>query len=207
MWRPWARLFAAHEEDAAATLASQGTDLTHAGDLVVSGNPLLEPEPPGSRGPAEAEPGVALADSLATRWGASRDVAETDAADLAAIRRAAARDAINAIALAEVVSALAARGIPIRCPIIDDGVPQQFTWRAAQRRFLPGAARGARGPQLVLLGPSQALVRKHWHRLPVGGYLTRAAGMADPDPWDHAQQPAELRPPVRLRRAGHPGLR
>ena len=47
----------------------------------------------------------------------------TDAHDLATIRQAAARDAINAIALAEVVAALTARGDP-------DPVPDHRRWDA-----------------------------------------------------------------------------
>jgi hypothetical protein len=82
------------------------------------------------------------------------------------IRKGAAKDAINAGALHEVVTALRKRDIPIRTHIIPDGQPRQFAWDAASRRFAI-ASDGSAGPRLTLLGPSNGLVRKHWNRLPV----------------------------------------
>lgn len=82
------------------------------------------------------------------------------------IRKSNAKDAINAVALHEVVSALRERDVPIRTEIIRDGEPRRYAWRRDLRRFVP-AARGGDEPSLTLLGPSKGLVRKHWHRLPV----------------------------------------
>jgi hypothetical protein len=82
------------------------------------------------------------------------------------IRKGAAKDAINAGALHEVVTALRDRRIPMRTHIIPDGQPRHFAWDSGSRRFVI-ASGGAAGPRLTLLGPSNGLVRKHWNRLPV----------------------------------------
>jgi hypothetical protein len=91
------------------------------------------------------------------------------------IRKAAARDAINAISLAKVVEALRARRVPIHCQIIPNGAPQRFVWRKESRRFEGGARLRAQGPQISLLGPSESLVTKNWNRLPIGTYTAFAA--------------------------------
>jgi hypothetical protein len=78
--------------------------------------------------------------------------------NLAGIRKSAASDAINAISLARLTERLRVRGVPMSCRIIQDGAPQRFVWPEAS------------GPSLMLLGPSESLVRKHWNRLPVGVY-------------------------------------
>jgi hypothetical protein len=82
------------------------------------------------------------------------------------IRKSAAKDAINAVALHEVVTALRERDVQIRTEIIEDGEPRRYAWRQDTKRFVP-AARGGDQPILTLLGPSKGLVKKHWHRLPV----------------------------------------
>jgi hypothetical protein len=167
----WAQIFRAHAEDAAITLGPGAGDLTHAGALYeMRDDDGAEPN-------ARSRPDDvrALDEDLPGRWADNPVRATSDALDLAIIRQAAARDAINAIALAEVVAALAARSIPIRCPIIPDGTPQRYRWRSAERRFVASSARGGTNPGLTLLGPSESLVRKHWTRLPVGAYLARSA--------------------------------
>ena len=72
------------------------------------------------------------------------------------------------------MAALTARSIPIRCPIIADGTPQQFRWRASEKRFVRSSGKAGSTPTLTLLGPSESLVRKHWTRLPLGDYLARS---------------------------------
>lgn len=166
----WARLFRAHVQDAAITLGPAAGDLTHAGTLYEMVD-IDEPQPGPRSGPGSP---AALERELPPRWADDPARAAADALDLATIREAAARDAINAIALAEVVAALTARSIPIRCPIISDATPQLYRWRASEKRFVRSSARAGRTPSLTLLGPSESLVRKHWDRLPVGDYLARA---------------------------------
>lgn len=99
---------------------------------------------------------------------------------LALLRRAAAKDAINAKALADLVFALKNRGVPIACRVIPDGAARRFAWDAASRRFVPGKRLASDGPELLLLGPSEGLVRKHWRRLPVGDYLAKAEFLSIP---------------------------
>ena len=101
----------------------------------------------------------------------------TAAQNLAQIRKSAANDAINAISLARVVDALRARNVPIVCQIIPDGTPRRFVWRRSSGRFEAGANLTEQGPVLVLLGPSEGLVRRHWNRLPIGTYAV-VAGLA-----------------------------
>ncbi len=167
----WSRQFRAHAQDAAITLGPHAGDLTHAGALFEMDD-AGDGDPGARSGPDAVGP---LDRDLPKRWAADRARATSDALDLATIREAAARDAINAIALAEVVAALTARSIPIRCPIIADGTPAQFGWKAGERRFVASSTTRAMTPSLTLLGPSESLVRKHWSRLPLGDYLARSA--------------------------------
>jgi hypothetical protein len=44
-------------------------------------------------------------------------------------------------------------------------------WRNGSRRFEGNDHLPAQGPTITLLGPSESLVRKHWHRLPLGVYV------------------------------------
>jgi hypothetical protein len=90
--------------------------------------------------------------------------------NLAGIRKSAASHAINAISLTGITDCLRAREIPIRCYMIADGAPRRFVWRTGSGRFEGGRHLPEQGPTLMLLGPSEGLVRKHWDRLPVGVY-------------------------------------
>jgi hypothetical protein len=127
-----------------------------------------------------AATGTGRRDALSKRWTRYPPVADVDAANLAFIRRAAAKDAINASSLAKVVGALKARGIPIVCRMIRNGIPRRFVWREQQKRFVPGAQLQAEGPELTLLGPSEGLVKKHWNRLPIGDYVARLSFVTIP---------------------------
>jgi hypothetical protein len=166
----WAAVFRAHADDAAITLGDRVPDQTHA-DVLYECAADSVPLTPRRAGSADVPPAT---DRWPERWAEEPPRAGADARDLAIIRRATARDAINAIALAEVVTALVARGIPIRCPIIPDGRPSRFAWSSARRRFLPTTGTSTSGLGLTLLGPSAGLVAKHWHRLPVGEYVARS---------------------------------
>lgn len=94
------------------------------------------------------------------------EAGEAQRLSLSNIRKSAAKDAINATALHAVMQALSGRGVPVRSEIIDDGIPRRYFWQNTTRRFISGNVKGD-GPELKLLGPSRALVRKHWDRLPV----------------------------------------
>ena len=181
--------FRVHLLDADATLGLDGDEHTHADEEFVDEASVEEAERDARYGRAPLARHV-YADAAATahargeafkaRWQHYPPVAEVDAGNLAFIRRAAAKDAINAISLAKVVSALKARGIPMVCRVIRDGTPRRFVWRAQQKRFVPGAQLASEGPDLMLLGPSEGLVKKHWSRLPIGDYLLRLASVATP---------------------------
>lgn len=93
-------------------------------------------------------------------------IAEAQKRSLAYLRNSAAKNAINAAALNEVVKALRRRQITLRCQIIEDGQPRKYSWDRISRRFV--VRQLVRGePSLTLLGPSRALVRKHWNKLPI----------------------------------------
>lgn len=100
--------------------------------------------------------------------------ARTDAASLieprmlslANLRKSAAKDAINAKSLHDVLDALAKRKIPVRSEIIEDGVPKRYRWTPASRRFVL-ARPDSQGLTFTLLGPSRTLVNKHRVKLPV----------------------------------------
>jgi hypothetical protein len=108
------------------------------------------------------------------RWSLNASLIESDLRSLAFIREGAAKDGINISSLAEVVRALRARKIPMTCQTIRDGVPRRFVWSSTEDRIVPGARLSTSGPELILLGPSVGLVRKHWDRLPVGQYMALA---------------------------------
>jgi hypothetical protein len=55
--------------------------------------------------------------------------------------------------------------------MIAPGEPVRFGWSEAEGRFVRTAQRVTTDPELLLLGPSTALVKKHWDRLPIGTYL------------------------------------
>lgn len=108
-------------------------------------------------------------------WASRSGLAFTHGLSLAHIRRRAAEDAINALALDAVVTAARVRDVTIRCAIIPDGTPRRFVWSKADKRFEPNENGRSDGPILTLLGPSQALVKKHWDKLPLGDYLVKVA--------------------------------
>lgn len=103
-----------------------------------------------------------------------RGTAALQTTTLALIRRATAKDAINATSLAAVVNALKAKGVKIRCATIPDGKPRRFYWDPNAGRFSPIKASSSTTPELLLLGPSDGLVKKFWSRLPIGTYRTLA---------------------------------
>lgn len=163
--------FKKHWEAAAAQL---GGDLTHAGTTV---------DPPEALEPVDVHfrtlnPWFRFEDighALESRWREYPGFARTEVASLAYIRRAAAADAINATSLYQVVISLKRRKIPIRCQIISNGQPRYFYWDAGNERFVPQAQHPSDDPELVLLAPSQGLVKRHWQRLPIGHYSYLAA--------------------------------
>lgn len=108
-------------------------------------------------------------------WQGDQDLAHAHATSLAFIRHSTAKEAINALALDAVVAAAKARKLPIRCSPISDGLPRRFIWRQPSQRFEPNEQEATSGPELILLGPSQGLVKKHWDRLPIGSYLSMLA--------------------------------
>src|SRR5262245_19071471 len=108
-------------------------------------------------------------DDLKQYWLGHRHRAKVDARSLAMLRKSTAKNAITASSLEKVVVAVRARKIPISCPIINNGMPRRFVWRSNARRFDEGP-RLLGAPELKLLGPSRALVKKHWDRLPIGVY-------------------------------------
>lgn len=85
---------------------------------------------------------------------------------LANLRRGAAKDAINANALHDVLKALWNRRVPVRTEVIDDGTPRRYRWSATDRRFILTRS-DLDGLAFDLLGPSKSLVKKHRDRLPV----------------------------------------
>lgn len=87
-----------------------------------------------------------------------------------AIQRGSAKDAVNAVHLAELVTALRRRQVPMRCLPIPPGEPLKFVWDGACGRFVPGPGARPGDICLAILGPSLELVKKHADRLPVGSY-------------------------------------
>jgi hypothetical protein len=85
---------------------------------------------------------------------------------LANVRKSAAKDAINAKSLHEVMRALSKRSIPFRSEVIDDGEPVRFRWDSKAARFIKTHPDFA-GFTFTLLGPSRSLVKKHRDRLPI----------------------------------------
>jgi len=108
-------------------------------------------------------------------WSENHTAAIAQARSIAYIRRAAAKDAISATSLYKVVKALKARKIPTSYQMIEDGRPRRFVWKAHRNQFVPGANLNSDGPEFILLGPSDSLVKKHWNKLPIGTYLAMVA--------------------------------
>jgi len=113
-------------------------------------------------------------------WSEDHARAKAQSRSIAYIRRAAAKDAINATSLDKVIKALKARQIPTAYQFIKDGRPRRFLWKKDRDRFVPGAYLKSDGPELVLLGPSEGLIKRHWDRLPIGGYLSKLAYISIP---------------------------
>lgn len=90
---------------------------------------------------------------------------------LARLRKAAARSAITATHLAEVMDAINKRSdkVGVRCRTIPDGSPVELRWSKVHRKFLAGTAANDALPKISLLGPSESLVKKHRDKLPVMG--------------------------------------
>jgi hypothetical protein len=112
-------------------------------------------------------------ESLGEEAIASVSAGSTTAYDFAAIRKSAARDAINAISLANVVEALRAR-VTNDQPSHSRRPTRRFVWRSESKRFEGGGGLSKGGLEITLLGPSEGLVRKHWNRLPIGSYAALA---------------------------------
>jgi len=120
------------------------------------------------------EPATIELKQLADEWRDNPSRIPAEAATLALIRKATANDAITASHLHKVVEALKRKGVNIRCAIIPDGKPQRFYWDANAKRFssLKGSSRNT--PEILLLGPSEGLVNKLRHKLPIGRYVYMA---------------------------------
>lgn len=110
-----------------------------------------------------------------------RAYALADLGALLAFTKGQARDAINAKCLSDVVNAIYHRNqmrtikIKIRCRIIPTGTPYRFIWNKSTRIFTRSQHSHSSGPILMLLAPSDTLVRKHLKRLPIGSYAMRLA--------------------------------
>lgn len=113
-----------------------------------------------------------LAEEVRTRGAYS---IEPHMLSLANLRKSAAKDAINAKSLHDVLHALAKRKIPVRSEVIEDGVPKRYRWTPVSRRFIL-ARPDSRGLTFTLLGPSRTLVNKHRIKLPV----SRPLGLRSP---------------------------
>lgn len=173
----WLGLFEGHLADALARSGQGGG--CHADEVIVEGEDAADeqrrlywPMRYGRFGYSDFGPDY---QDLKNAWAERADLAEAHTVSLAYIRKSAAKDAINALALNAVVTAAKARGLTIRCATIPDGMPRRFIWRAASRRFEPNEREAAAGPELFLLGPSDGLVKKHWDRLPLGDYVAKLA--------------------------------
>lgn len=86
---------------------------------------------------------------------------------IARIRKANAKDAINALALDDLVQATAGTGIKVIFEHVAKGQPVEFHWDSTDRRFRRGGPLVPNGTRLVLLGPSDLLIKRHAAKLPV----------------------------------------
>ncbi|MBU2956115.1 hypothetical protein Q4511_16060 [Paracoccus sp. 1_MG-2023] len=77
-----------------------------------------------------------------------------------------ARKAINGAALHRLTVALAKAKVVPKYLTISRGIPEDFRWDAALRRFEPASGPGVAETQIALLGPSDWLVGKFRDRLP-----------------------------------------
>lgn len=97
----------------------------------------------------------------------SRGMAGPALYSIARIRRAKVKDAINALALDDLIQATAGTGIRVRFEHIAKGQPIEFHWDSPDRRFRRGGPLVTNGTRLVLLGPSDLLIKRHATKLPV----------------------------------------
>lgn len=104
--------------------------------------------------------------------GLDRLITRRGVAALALIQQSAAKGAINAKALAEVVDAIKARAVRPRVMSCtnSDGKPRPFGWDAKSARFAPDFKADKDDPSLILLGPSDGLVERYRHLEPRGDY-------------------------------------
>lgn len=111
-----------------------------------------------------------MLDSLKSAAADSRDgiqyLVAPRIASLVNLRRAAAKDAINAKALFEVLKALERKGVGVRYEMIEDGTPKRFRWVPTSQRFILSRP-DSEGLTFDMLGPSKSLIKKHRDRLPV----------------------------------------
>lgn len=77
-----------------------------------------------------------------------------------------ARKAINGAALHRLTAALARAKIVPQYRTINRGIPEDFRWNAAAKRFETASGSGVAPTQIALLGPSDWLVGKFRDRLP-----------------------------------------
>lgn len=98
-------------------------------------------------------------------WRDNTAKARTDYNNFALLRKATAKKAINANALAKVAMALRDRRVRTYFRTIPDGTPVHYAWDGMS--FNPVSAKPAGGVSLALLGPSISLVRKHTTALPI----------------------------------------
>jgi len=104
----------------------------------------------------------------------SRGQHSAAAFSIARIRDGAAKDAINAIALNDLVQAAKRKKIDICYRHIQKGRPNVFHWVASDRRFIRGGSSSPDAILMTLLGPSTSLIVKHANRLPVNESITLA---------------------------------
>lgn len=97
----------------------------------------------------------------------SRGMAEPALYSIARIRKAKVKDAINALALDDLIQATAGTGISVRFEHIAKGQPIEFHWDIADRRFRRGGPLVGNVTRLVVLGPSDLLIKRHAAKLPV----------------------------------------
>lgn len=94
------------------------------------------------------------------------EVGMAQSRSLANVRKSAAKDAINAKALHDVMQALSKRRIQFKSEIIDDGEPARYRWDSTAQRFIKSDP-DRDGLTFTLLGPSKSLVKKHRDRIPI----------------------------------------
>ncbi|QCB55918.1 hypothetical protein E5675_16755 [Sphingopyxis sp. PAMC25046] len=159
-----------------ARFAGTGDDpheIDHCTDLEVEGHPAVIAMADAIRRGAEFELLFGERSSLGglkavadRRAHVEPDLVHARSRSIAHLQKSAAKEAINAKALHEVVKALEEENVPMRTEIIDDGTPRRYRWNEKKRRFIAARA-DATGLIFDLLGPSVSLVRKHRDRLPV----------------------------------------